>query len=450
MNITSYLPPSLKAQIENRPIIRKIISNTGWLTLQKIFKLTVGFVVGVLVARHLGPRDFGILSYAYSIAAFFGTFVYLGLSGIFVRDLIKHPEETELLMGSGFLLKVVGAILGYIAIVILTLAKWDSAIESWVLLILGASLFFRPLEIMDFWFQSKNELRYSVFAQGISFIIVSTGKIILVVIGASVLSFAVLGLTEFALGALFLLIIYSYKRQNLLRWKIRFSKIKSLLEQSWALIISGLFSLVYLRIDQVMLRWISGAEEVGIYSVATRFSEVWYFIPNIIVASVFPSLVAIRQNNIKKYTKKLQQGFDILFSIAFIIAIIIALASVPLITLLFGPEYSRSGNILMVHVWAGVFIFMRALFSKWIIIEDVIIFSVYSQGLGALVNIALNLALIRNYGGYGAAIATLFSYAAASYFMLFFTKRTRPMALMMTWSLVLPLRLIQKGKNIYN
>ena len=81
--------------------------------------------------------------------------------------------------------------------------------------------------------------------------------------------------------------------------------------------------------------------------------------------------------------------------------------------------------------------------------EDLIPFSLYSHGLGALVNVGLNLLLIKPYGGYGAAVATLFSYAAASYFILFLSSRTRPIAIMMSKSLLLPIRMAWLGKGAW-
>jgi Na+-driven multidrug efflux pump len=48
--------------------------------------------------------------------------------------------------------------------------------------------------------------------------------------------------------------------------------------------------------------------------------------------------------------------------------------------------------------------------------------------------------LIPVYQGVGAAYATLISYAVASYFALFLSKETRPMAKIMTRSIFFPLR----------
>ena len=62
-----------------------------------------------------------------------------------------------------------------------------------------------------------------------------------------------------------------------------------LLKDSWALLLSSIAVVVYMKIDQIMLGQMVGDEAVGIYSAAVRVSEVWYFIPTTIVASVFPA-----------------------------------------------------------------------------------------------------------------------------------------------------------------
>ena len=57
------------------------------------------------------------------------------------------------------------------------------------------------------------------------------------------------------------------------------------------------------------------------------------------------------------------------------------------------------------------------------------------QGAGALVNVLLNYLLIPEFGGQGAAYATLISYAFASFFSLLIFSKTRPIFIMMLKSI---------------
>jgi O-antigen/teichoic acid export membrane protein len=188
---------------------------------------------------------------------------------------------------------------------------------------------------------------------------------------------------------------------------------------------------------------------VGVYSVAVRFSEVWYFIPTAMVTSAFPRLVELRQTDLKRYDRRLQQGFDVLFILALVVAVLMTLLGRPVVEWLYGPAYSRAGSILAIHVWAGIFIFMRALFSKWVIMENALVLSLVSTAFGAIMNVILNLLLIRPYGGHGAAVATLISYAVASYLTLLVIPRTWTIAKMMTKSMLFPIRVLVYRKRIW-
>lgn len=438
----------MRRRLASRPYLQKIVANTGWLTLERVFRLGVGLVVSILVARHLGPEQFGILSYAASVISFLGTFVYLGLSGLVVRDLVRFPEDTSLLLGTTFFMKLAGSLLALCLVFgVAWFAHGLHDQEFWVLAIIGLSLLARPFETIDFWFQSRVQSKYAVAARSGAFLAGSASKIALVFLGASVVGFACVTSLELTLGAVLLVCIYKYTGGSIARWKASLGKAKELLAQSWIIILSGFLALANLKVDQIMLRWLSGTSEVGVYSVAVTFSEVWYFIPEFIVVSVYPRLIELKKSNSPEYDRKFQQIFDILFLIAFVVAIAMTVLAGPLIPFLYGDKYAAASSVLIIHVWAGIFMFMRSLFSKWVLIENALVFSLVSHGFGALVNVLANLALIPVFGGQGAAVATLLSYAASSYFFLFFFAKTRPLALKMSKSLLLPVRVIlARGK----
>lgn len=81
---------------------------------------------------------------------------------------------------------------------------------------------------------------------------------------------------------------------------------------------------------------------------------------------------------------------------------------------------------------------MRSLVSKWILAENLLKVSLYSQGIGAITNILFNYYLIPNYGGVGAAVATVGSYIFSGWLIFYFSASTRPVAFMIHKSLMLP------------
>ena len=88
MNI---VPAFLRRRIAHRPNLVKILDNIGWLFFDKVLRMGVGLLVGVWVARYLGPEKYGLFNFA---AAFVGMFIAvsgLGLQSIVVRDIVRDP-----------------------------------------------------------------------------------------------------------------------------------------------------------------------------------------------------------------------------------------------------------------------------------------------------------------------------------------------------------------------
>ena len=422
----------------------KYFNNTLWIMVEKIITIGVAFLVTILVARYLGPAQFGFLSYAMSIIALGAVAGQVGLDGLIVRELSKYQDATQEIMGSSFVLKGFGYLIGLILVMAFTLVTENvQSDEFWVLLILATTLLFKPFNVVSFWFHSRLEAKYTAIINTTVFIIISIIKIALVFGGAHLILFAFANAIQSILISIILIIFYCFKsKHNFTTWRFSFIRAKELLSQGWMVFLGSIFAVIYLKVDQVMLKWLVGVEEVGIYAVAASISEAWYFVPAAIMASFFPRLVKLKENNPVQFNIRLQQLFDLLFILALGVAIAVTLVAEPLITKTFGIVYQSAVSILIIHIWAALFIFMRGVLSKWVLIENMFMFSIATQGLGALANVVLNYWLIPQYGGVGAAYATLLSYAAASYLALFFHSKTRPMFWMMSKSIFSPIRYI--------
>lgn len=431
--------------------LKKYIHNILWVMGDKVLTLAVGFLVTVVVARYLGPTDFGMLTYALSLSALFGAAGHMGLSGLVVREIVRKPELRGETLGTAYGLKLIGMIVGYASLLIYAgIYEGSDSLEFYMVAIAGASLLFTPVDVIDFWFQALVKSRYTTIARITALLFSSGVKLYLVLMGAGVLFFSAASLIQAMVAAVMLVIIYKIRGElKLSIWRFDKVRARELLSQGWIVYLGSIFAVIYLKIDQVMLRWYSGVEEVGIYSVAAQLSEAWYFVPTAIVASFFPKLIKLKDESSELFYKRLQQLFDVLFLLALLVAIFMTFISERLVLLFFGESYIESANILVIHTWAAIFIFMRAAFSKWILIEGALFFSLLTQGAGAVINVALNYFLIPVYNGKGAAIATLISYAVASFFSLILYKKTRKVFWLMTKSFFAPLRygnkLIQRG-----
>ena len=422
--------------------IKKGIYSAGWLTVEKIISMLVGLLVSVFIARSLGVSAYGELSYLLAIIAIVSPLTALGLNGIVVRELVNFPKDEGKIISTVLLFRFIGSIFGLIISICLLYFGNTSfnEIETKNAIIILMSSNALLGSVFDLNFQAKMKVSKTAKMRIVLVLIFSSMKLFQIAFGSDVNSLILIYALEYiVLGCMYCSI------HNLNFDKVKFKKINykygmELLNQSWWLLLSGVAGLIYLKIDQIMLANIYGAREVGIYAVAVKFSEVWYFFPNAIIMSFFPILLKSKKISKCKYHNDLQKTCDILFIFALLVALLVAFVSDFLIINLYTEEYANSASILKVHVWAGLFVFMRALLSKWLIAEKLHKFSLVTHGSGAIINVLLNLYLIPSYGGFGAAIATIISYSFSSYLSLFLNKKTRFMAMLMTKSIFSPIR----------
>jgi O-antigen/teichoic acid export membrane protein len=225
-------------------------------------------------------------------------------------------------------------------------------------------------------------------------------------------------------------------------WRPRLSVARALLRDGWPLMLASFAVLIYMKIDQIMLKEMAGATAVGTYAAAVRLSELAYFIPVALGTSLFPAIVRSRQNHSERtYRARMQAFYDLMATVAYLVVLPLVLLAPWLVGLLFGSGYEASTGIFQIHIWAFLFVSLGVARGKWLVAENMVRFSLLTTLLGAVTNVALNLWLIPRYGGLGAAWATLASQAVAAYLSCALLPRLWPLLGQLTLSLLVPLRL---------
>jgi len=422
---------------------QKYVKNTGWLLAGKLLSLVVGFII----ARYLGPYAFGDLSFADAFAALFAAVGTLGLDSFIIREIIQHPDKRDEILGTSLVMRLAAnavliplAILTYLAFRQLSTNETEVSLALLIAFCSSAALF-KSFNIIDSYFQSQVASKYVVHVQNVCLVLSTGVKIALIYNHAPVLYFAGALVFDSAILALGLLFIYKRKQLHLHTWTFNWARAKSLIQQSWPLILTAVMISIYMKIDQVMLKS-AGSKIVGIYSAAARISESWYFIPVAIVTSVFPAIIHARKTDIERYHKRLQNLYDLLVAISLPVAILVSIFADQIIHLLYGNPYQGAGILLSIHIWSGIFVFLGSASSQFLLAEGFTLISFSRTAFGALVNVVLNLWLIPIYGALGASIATLIAYASSTFFILAIP-HTREQGLRMLKSLFL-ISIIQK------
>lgn len=317
-----------------------------------------------------------------------------------------------------------------------SLADQQGAELTLVITFCASALFFKAFNIIDSYFQSQVRSKFVVQVQNICLIISSLIKISFVLLKLPLVYFAFALVLDGFMLSVGLVIIYHRENLQIKAWVFNTSRAKSLLSQSWPLILSAVMVTLYMQIDILMLKYFAGSTEAGIYSAAARISEAWYFIPVAIVTSVFPAIIHARKTDIARYQKRLQNLYDLLVAISLPVALIVSLGADTFIRLVYGEQFDGAGVMLSIHIWSGIFVFLGSASGQYLLAEGFTMISFYRTAIGAIANILLNLWLIPMYGGLGASAATLIAYFIATFSILLYSK-TRQQGLMVLKSLFL-------------
>lgn len=393
--------------------------------VDRILRMGIGVVVGVWVARYLGPMRFGSLNFALAFVSLLGTAATLGTDNLIVREIVVGDTDVHATLGTTLALRLAGATAGVlIALAAVRFIQPGDRTTSVLVGITSIGLFFQAFDTVDSFFRSQIRSKLTVWAKNAAFLLVSAGKLWLIHIKAPLWSFAAAGVAELALGAVGLVLLYSFGGGNLLRWRINKQVAARLLGEGWPLILSSMAISIYMRIDIVMLKLMQSDTAAGVYSAATRVSEVWYFIPLAIVSSVSPAIIRSRENP-ALYNARMQKLFSAMVILSVAIGSGIALASPWIVRRLYSSAYEGAAPVLAVHIWASVFVFLGVAQGPWNVSENLLKLSLVRTTAGAVSNVALNVFLIPRYSAMGAAIATVVSYAVSGVIANAFDPRTR-------------------------
>ena len=407
------------------PRLLTIVANTGWLFADKVVRIGVGLVIGIWLARYLGVEEYGLFNYAIAFATLLSPFASLGLDSVVIRYIVSDTAELLQILGTTFILKLLAGVLTLIAsIVCIYLVSPNEKLTIQLVAILSATGIFQSLDSIDLWFQSQTQSKYSVLAKSSVFALTSILRIILITMKAPLVAFAWVALLDIALGSLGLMVIYKIRGYSVWLWRWSWPLAKILVRESWPLLFSSFAILIYMKIDMVMLKEMSDDRAVGIYSAATRISEAWYFIPMVVSSSMAPSIYAARESSETLFYNLSFKLHRFMSLLAIFISISMTFLAKPSILLLFGDKYAEAADVLIVHIWASIFVFLGVASSSWLVAENLAFFTLSRTVMGAILNIGLNFFLIPHYAGVGAAIATLISYAFANVFANIINKKT--------------------------
>lgn len=410
-NLIEKLIPKKWRWILNHGGFRRYLTNTGWMVFGNIFSLILSFLVGAWVIRYLGPEEYGILSYVLAFVGIFAFIASLGITSILQRELVNHPEKRDSILGTAFILRLGGGALAFLISVFIIFLLESSTLIKLLVLIQAFSLIFYSSEVITLFFASRVESKKSVQASILSGTISSLLKVILILSGAGIIWMMVVFVLDGFWLSVFLFLAYKRSGLKIRDWRFNKPLAKSILSSSWLLALTSASVLIYMRIDQVMIKRMIDAEAVGLYASSVKIFEFTYIIPSLITFSLFPAILNALKVSYTAYRRRLRHMVVLLSILSILVAGTITILSKPIILILFGPDYLESLNVLRIGVWSLLAVSLSYLVDKSLVAENRIKFYFIITLLGAIVNVVLNYLLIPIYSINGAAVSTIISYS---------------------------------------
>lgn len=410
--------------------VTRIAKNTFFLLLSNFVQKFFSFFLVIFVAQKLGLVSFGIYSFVFSFVVLFTSIADFGLTFLFTREVAKDKKSFGVRLGDmiavKFFLGVVSiffvfsliSILGILepanyptaTIMLVLLAALSMVLDSFAGLFRAAFFAFERMEL-DFF----ANMAYKGFLIIASFIILSIGfglwEVVLVAVIASIIN-------------LFASVYYCLKKIGKPVFEIDFSKYKSLLALGFPFLLVGLFSSIYGNIDMVMLSFLKGTTDVGLYSAAVRLVNTLSFIPIAFVSSIFPIMAVFFSQKNDALGVLLEKSIKYLLIIILPIAFGTTLLAQRIIASFYtDSSFAPAAAALQILIWFSVFTFVNILITNSLISTAFEKRTYFIIGLTALVNIIANLILIPAHGFVGASVSMVIS--EAFFFILGFSAASK-------------------------
>ena len=392
-----------------------IAKNLFWAVLGKLVNLFGGLLVGIIVARFLGPEQYGLMNYVISYVFLFQTFALFGLDSIEIREEARGQKSYSTIIGTAFFLKL---FFGCCCILIAITTSWLMEADGYTTLLVAIYslvVVLNSLIVIRNYFTAIVQNEYVVKAEISRTLISIVIKLILLMANANLTWFIVVYMFDFVLLGTGYIMAYRTKIGSLREWHFDRDYARFLLKESFPLLLTNAAVIIYQRIDQVMIGSMIDKSSVGFFSVAAKFTEVLIFLPMILAQTITPILVKARERDIAEYNAKAQQFMNFSFWLSLLAATFVSIIAYWLIRYTFGTAYLPAVAVLQVMAFKAASVALSNTAGAMLVTEGLQRWAILRDGFGCIVCVLLNYLLLPRYGIMAAAFVSIASNIAAGY-----------------------------------
>lgn len=399
--------------------------STSWMIFLHVYGMILAMIIGPLTARALGPEVLGKLSYAEAIIAIFYTFSVFGLNHVVINELAKNDDKTGEIVGTTLLIRISMTFLAMVlSAVVIRILKPDDIVIRISTYIQTTAILFEIYDVLNYWFQAKLLGKYFSIISAIGLTIEDLWKLYLIIKDPDIFKFSFSNSIRYGFILIALLILF-FKMNPSIKLSYNNCLGKEYLKRGLHFLVASLGTIIYYRIDSIMVGNMINASALAFYTIALNISNIWLLIPNTISSSAQPLLAKykVKDNDLYIKTYQLLLLGQTLFGV--IVSLIAMILGKPVIQFLYGDRFINAIPIFYIIIWSSIFSALSFARNNWIINEKYENYSKYFVYIGAFVDIILNHYLIRRFGVIGAAYATLITEIVVFFIAPLLFKKTR-------------------------
>jgi len=406
------MPPAVAAFF-NHTGFKKYIHHLSWMLAARLFTMGVSFFAMVIIARALGPSNFGELDYVLAIISILSIIANFGTTELLYRGLIKHPERRGAFLGTALGLRLIMGVLAEILLILFAYLSPIDTISRTLLVILSITLPLGTLGLFGQIFMAEARSKIPSIITMIGWTVAAGAKILVIALGKGVIWIALTYILEQTVyGVLYFVCSRDFVRTHALTLSFDRHLVPQFLKTGSAILLASVFTIIYVRIDQIFIRHFLDAASVGFYSAGVRLVEVANIVPTILVIGLYPAILGVRNDSEDEYKRRTRFQFALLAVSGFLITILCLALAHPLIALIFGNAFIAGVPAFRIYALSIPFIFIGAQIINILYTEDLRRSLIATTGIPACINIILNIFWIPAYGIIGASWATLISFAS--------------------------------------
>jgi O-antigen/teichoic acid export membrane protein len=386
---------------------KSITKNSLWLAISEIINGLLMFFLTIFLARHLGVEGYGKLTFALSFVTLFIIPIDAGLSPLATRELAGEEEKTKKYLDNLVLIRVILRIIAFLLItLIIQILGKESDVKNLVYLLGIWTIFQTSTQFLQAIFRAHEKMFFEAITRIVHALILTLLSLYFIWFNFDITYF---GWAYCIASLLTLILAFIFVWRNFSHFTIRFDTnfIKNIFKKSWPFALSLLFTSIYYYIDSVMLGIMKNNEEVGLYNAAYKLIIFILIMGSVINKSTYPvisKLYKSSQSELKIFLEKYSRYI-------FILAIPIAFGGITLssqaIYFIYGENFSKSILPFQILVVSAAITYISTIYAHALQICKKQKTHLLGMGIGAFINIGLNLIFIPYLGLVGAAITTL-------------------------------------------